>query len=234
MAPEAKLVGLLVFVAAVAGTPRTALAAFAVDAVVLTALVTVGRVPPVSIIRRVAVIAPFLVLAALIPFIASGERRDVLGLSLSVEGLWASWNIVAKATLGATATLLVSSTTTVAELVSAMSRLRMPRILVAIIAFMLRSIDALADQLGRMRRAMVARAHDPRWLWQARPIAASAGALFVRAYERGERTHQAMLARGYDGTMPDLDDRRAAPREWVVALIPGSVAVVALVAGVTV
>jgi cobalt/nickel transport system permease protein len=125
----------------------------------------------------------------------------------------------------------VSSTTTVAQLVAGMSRLRLPRILVAIVAFMLRSIDELVGQIGRMRRSMVARAHDPRWLWQARPIAASAGALFVRAYERGERTHHAMLARGYDGTMPELDDRRAAAGEWAVALVPASMAVAALVIG---
>jgi cobalt/nickel transport system permease protein len=114
-----------------------------------------------------------------------------------------------------------------------MSRLRVPRLVVAIFAFMLRSIDELVGQVGRMRRSMVARAHDPRWLWQARPMAASAGALFVRAYERGERTHQAMVARGYDGSMPDLDDRRATAGEWTVALIPGSVAVIALLIGIT-
>jgi cobalt/nickel transport system permease protein len=228
LAPEAKLIGLLLFVAAVACTPRTAIAAFVVDAAVLAVLITVARVPATAMVRRFGVIVPFFVVAAVIPVVASGERRDVLGASLSVDGLWASWNIVAKTTLGATATLLMSSTTTVAQLVAGMSRLRLPRLVVAIVAFMLRSIDELLAQVGRMRRSMVARAHDPRWLWQARPMAASAGALFVRAYERGERTHQAMLARGYDGTMPDLDDRRAAPGEWAVALLPGSVAALAL------
>ena len=231
-APEVKLVGLLVFVAAVACTPRTAVAAFAVDAVVLTSLVAVARVSVGAVLRRVGVVVPFLALAAVIPFVASGVRRELFGVSVSVEGLWASWNIAAKATLGAAATLLVSSTTTVAELVSGMSRLRVPRLVVAIVAFMLRSVDELVGQLGRMRRSMAARAHDPRWLWQARPIAASAGALFVRAYERGERTHHAMLARGYAGTMPDLDDRRVAAGEWAIALVPGSVAVAALLVGV--
>jgi cobalt/nickel transport system permease protein len=35
-------------------------------------------------------------------------------------------------------------------------------------------------------------------------LARSLGALFIRSYERGERVHLAMLARGYDGTMPVL------------------------------
>src|SRR5690606_5668498 len=109
--------------------------------------------------------------------------------------------------------------------------LRMHRVLVGIIAFRFRYLDVLSDQLGRMRRAMTARCHDPRWLWQACPIASSTGALFVRSYERGERVHQAMLARGFTGTMPDIDDRRAGGRDWATA---GGPAVVALVGLVTV
>jgi cobalt/nickel transport system permease protein len=35
-------------------------------------------------------------------------------------------------------------------------------------------------------------------------LARSLGALFIRSYERGERVHLAMLARGYDGTLPDV------------------------------
>ena len=34
------------------------------------------------------------------------------------------------------------------------------------------------------------------------PSATSAGALFVRSYERGERVYLAMASRGYVGTMP--------------------------------
>jgi cobalt/nickel transport system permease protein len=155
----------------------------------------------------------------------------VLGTSLSVDGVWATWNIVAKATLGATASIVLSATTAVPDLLHGLTRLRVPRVPVAIVAFMVRYLDLLAaDQLRRMRTAMTARCHDPRWLWQARPIASSAGVLFVRSYERGERVHQAMQARGYTGTMPELDDRRATGRDWASAAVPGIVAVAALVA----
>ncbi|HUF96828.1 MAG TPA: energy-coupling factor transporter transmembrane component T, partial [Ilumatobacter sp.] len=98
----------------------------------------------------------------------------------------------------------------------------------SIIAFMFRYLDVVGDQLTRMRRSMTARCHDPRWLWQARPIASSAGALFVRSYERGERVHHAMLARGFTGQMPVLDDRRAARSDWLVAVGPAFAAAIAL------
>jgi cobalt/nickel transport system permease protein len=73
-----------------------------------------------------------------------------------------------------------------------------------------------------MRIARIARGDDPRWIWQVRALARTAGALFVRAYERGERVYIAMLARGY-GLGPDRPatagaDAAPARRAWVAAL----------------
>ena len=114
-----------------------------------------------------------------------------------------------------------------------MGRLRVPSVLTAIASFMIRYLEVVAAEMGRMRTAMTARGYDPRWLAQTRPIAASAGALFVRSYERGERVHSAMLARGFDGTMPDLEPDAADGREWMmacgVAVVSLALAVVAVV-----
>lgn len=225
----AKLIGLVVFVVSVALTPRRAIPAFAMDAAVLVAVIVTARLGLRVVLGRLAVIAPFVVVAAVIPFVSEGGSRvDVAGLSLSVDGLWAAWNIVAKATLGAGAGIVVSATTPLPALVSGLGRLRLPPVLVMIVMFMFRYLDVVIEQLQRMRNAMIARGHDPRWLWQVRPIASSAGALFVRSYERGERVHQAMLARGYTGTMPVLDEGRSTRRQQLVAVVPGAIAGAAL------
>jgi cobalt/nickel transport system permease protein len=81
---------------------------------------------------------------------------------------------------------------------------------------------------------MVARAHDPRWLWQAKPIASAAGALFVRSYERGERVHAAMLARGFNGTIPQLDHRVATSGEWVLSMLVPLVSISAAIAAIAI
>ena len=93
----------------------------------------------------------------------------------------------------------------------------------AIISFMFRYLDLIIDELDRIRTAMVSRAHDPRWLWQARPLASAAGALFVRSYERGERVHVAMLARGFNGTMPQFEAKPTPRRTWLLAFLPALV-----------
>ncbi|CAN5351472.1 cobalt ECF transporter T component CbiQ [soil metagenome] len=232
LAPEVKLAAVFGFVLAVAVTPREAVWALGLDAVALAAVIRLARLPTRFVIARLAVVLPFIAFAFLIPFIGSGQQVEVLGVHVSRVGLWGAWNVVAKATLGATVSIVLAATTEVARIPRGMSRLRLPPTLTTIAAFMIRYLELAAGELGRMRTAMTARGYDPRWLWQTRPVAASAGALFVRSYERGERVHAAMLSRGYTGTMPTLDERAATPREWlagaIVPLVAAGAAVVAL------
>lgn len=231
LAPEAKVVAVFAFVVAVALTPREALWVFAVDALVLLAVARLARVPYRFLFTRMLVVLPFVLFALLLPFIAEGDRTTVLGVSVAVEGLWGMATILSRSLLGVAASVLLAATTEVPRILRGLERLRIPPVLTAIAAFMLRYLEVIAGELGRMRRAMTARGYDPRWLWQARPIAASAGALFIRSYERGERVHAAMLARGWDGQMPDLVDDRAAAGDWGrAALLPATALVLAVTA----
>ncbi len=228
--PEVKLFGLFIFVLIVAVTPRREVGVFALAAAVLVAIVVVARIPVAIVLVRLAAVIPFVLFAAFIPFIADGPQTVVFGISLSIDGLWSSFNIVVKAVLGTGASVVVSATTPIPSIVRGLGKLRLPALMVSIVAFMFRYLDVMVDELNRMRRSMTARCHDPRWLWQVRPIASSAGTLFVRSYERGERVHLAMLARGFTGRMPNLDERRATWPEWVMASVPGLVVAFALIA----
>jgi cobalt/nickel transport system permease protein len=71
--------------------------------------------------------------------------------------------------------------------------------------------------MGRMQVARDSRAFQGRSLRQARVYGHSAGALFIRSYERGERVHLAMLSRGYTGTMPVLQEVNARTAQWSTA-----------------
>lgn len=232
--PETKVLSAFLFVAVVAVTLREAIWAFGIYAAMEAALVLLSRVPVRFVLSRLIAIAPFVVFALFLPFIGVGKDIDVLGISLSSEGVWAMWNVLAKATLGATASILLAATTEIPEIVKGFGRLRVPAVITGIASFMIRYLEVIAGELSRMRTAMTARGYDPRWLFQARPIAASAGTLFVRSYERGERVYDAMLSRGYSGVMPALDTRSATRWEWLGSLaFPLLAAAVALVAVTT-
>ena len=239
LAPECKVVATLLFVLAVVATPREAFWAFALDAAILVAVALVARVPLGRWLRRCLVEVPFLLFAVFLPFVGAAPYLEVGPLVLSEPGLWGAWNIAVKGTLGVAASALLTATTTVPDLLRALERLRVPTALVAIATFMIRYGEVLSADLARMRIARISRGDDPRWLWQVRGLARTAGALFVRSYERGERVYVAMLARGYgfgdgsgDGSgfgfgKPTRTGQRAPGRSWVRALtVPAAAAMV--------
>lgn len=216
--PQCKLLAVLAFALVMVATPREWFWAFGLYAVMLASVAAVARIPPGHILRRMAIELPFVLFAFLIPVIGLGERTEVLGLSLSVPGLWAAWNILAKATLGVTASILLASTTEPRDLLVGAQRLRVPDLLVQITMFMLRYLDVILDEMRRMKVARESRGFQARDIRQAPVLGRSAGALFIRSYERGERVHLAMLSRGYSGRMPMLQDSRATAAQWWQAL----------------
>lgn len=235
LAPEAKIVAAFGMILCIAVTPREDVWAFGLYAIGVVTLSLWARVPVPFLLRRLVAIAPFVVFALFIPFIASGHPIEILGVQVSEEGLWGAWNILAKATLGASVSILLTATTEITDIIRGLGVLRVPAVFTSIATFMIRYLELIADELGRMRVAMTARAYDPRWLAQARPIANSAGALFVRSYERGERVHAAMVSRGFEGEMPHLGHARAGRMEWlgvsVVVALFAAVAAMAMVTG---
>lgn len=216
--PQCKLLAVFAFAIVVVATPRERFWAFVVYAVLLGGVALAARVPLGHVLRRMVIELPFVVFAFLIPVIGMGERTTVLGVSLSVPGLWAAWNILAKGTLGVIASILLAATTEPRVVLIGAQRLRLPGLLVQIAMFMLRYMDVIVDEMRRMRVARESRGFEARNFRQIPVIARSAGALFIRSYERGERVHLAMLSRGYSGQMPIIQDISASVRQWGVAL----------------
>ena len=161
LAPEAKVAATFLFVLCAAITPRTAIWAFAVYGTLLAVVIAVAGIPVRFLIARLAVVLPFVVFAFLVPVIGEGERVGVLGIQLSIEGLWAMWSILAKAGVGATSSIILAGTTEVPDLLKGLTRLRGPPVFVSVTSFMVRYLELMADSLGRMRTAMVARGYGP-------------------------------------------------------------------------
>lgn len=227
--PAVALACLVVFVLAVVLTPREAVWAFGIYAVLVGLVAGLARIPAKAMARRMLVETPFVLFAAVLPFIGSGPRTEVLGLSLSVEGCWAAWGILTKATLGVASSVVLAWSVPATDLLIGLERLRTPRVLVAIAGFMVRYLDVVAGELHRLQIARISRGDDPRWLWQGRAVATTAGTVFVRAFERGERIQRAMSARGFTGTVPCTISPSKAPGLLPAALLPATLVPLAAV-----
>ncbi len=207
-----KVLALLVFAIIVVATPRDAEILFAAYAVLLGLVIAASRVPPTYLLKRTLVEVPFVVFALLLPFVATGPQTEVLGVGVSQHGLEAGIALLVKGTLGVLASLTLAATTEPQDLLVGLERLRVPQQLVQIMAFMVRYLDVVTGEMQRMKVARESRgfsARNPRH-WPV--LAKSAGALFIRSYERGERVHLAMLSRGYTGRMPTQQPHPGADR----------------------
>jgi len=220
--PEVKIVASVLFTVLVVLTPRTQFWAFGVYLAMIGAVAAAARVPAWWLATRSLIELPFVVLALALPFLGAGPRVSWLGVSLSVAGLLGAWNILAKGTLGVVSSILLSATTDLRSLLIGLNRLHIPPLLVQIMTFMIRYGDVIVEEMRRMRVAQASRGFEAHNLRQLPVLARSAGALFIRSYERGERVHRSMLARGYDGRLPATGVPTPTSAQWAYAfLLPG-------------
>jgi len=200
-----KILSTLAFALLVVATPREATWPYAVHLAALLLVARAARVPAAYLAPRLVVEVPFVVFAVALPFVATGPRTTVLGLTVSEAGLVAAWALLVKGTLGVLAALLLAATTEPHDLLTGLTRLRLPRQLVQIMGFMVRYVDVVSGDLRRMSIALASRGFDARSPRHWPALTRCLGALFVRSYERGERVHLAMLSRGYAGSLPVPD-----------------------------
>jgi len=213
-----KLVAVVSFVFVVVATPGTWYPAFAGYLVILCVVGAIARLTIGFVIPRLVVEIPFVIFALLLPFVARGAQIEFLGMSVSEPGLLAGVALLMKATLSVIASIVFASTTSPREMCRGLERLRLPQIMVQILTFMLRYVDVVGGELRRMRVARESRAFTARHLGHLKVLGHSAGALFIRSYERGERVHLAMLSRGYTGTLPVMEQERVVTSMWLRAL----------------
>ena len=215
--PQCKIAAVVVFVVAVVAAPRGTWWPYPVYALGLATVAAIGRVPAPTVLRRMVIELPFVLFAVILPFASTGPRIDVLGIPVSETGLESAGILLAKGTLGVVASILLAATTHPRDLLRGLERLHLPQLLVQIMTFMFRYVEVVMGEMGRMRVARESRCFRARHVGQMKVVAHSAGALFIRTFERGERVHLAMLARGYTGRLPVLHNVAASRRHWVMA-----------------
>jgi cobalt/nickel transport system permease protein len=228
--PRAKILGFVGFTVVVVTTPPRPGWPFILYAAILAFVAALARLSPARVARRMLVAVPFVLMVALfLPFFhRSGQVVFTLGpLQVTQGGLLVLWNAGAKALLGVSSMILLTSTTTFSELVEGFERLRAPMVLVLTVSFMHRYGHLFLEESRRMQRAMASRNFRARWLGNVPTLGHMLGSLFLRSYDRGERVYVAMVSRGYEGTI-SLDRGeafRTADAVFLGALLAAVVAV---------
>jgi cobalt/nickel transport system permease protein len=224
-----KLVLTLAFVLCVSLTPMGAWPVYILLLALVLSASILAELGPAFVLRRAWVALPF-ALAAL-PLLVTVQGVPLLAihvgpwlLTVSAAGLERFLSIALKSWLSVQMAILLTASTPLPDLLVAMRALRLPKLLLAILGLMWRYLAVLGDEAMRMIRAREARSGF--WNergggtlgWRAKVTGAMAGSLFLRGYERSERIYDAMLARGYDGTIRSFPLRPVPSRERLLLL----------------
>jgi cobalt/nickel transport system permease protein len=174
----------LAMVVTIAVWPNAAWRWQAAPALLLLGLSAATRLPPGALVRRMACVG---LLAGL----------TALGLAGTDGWLLRTLNLLMKSTLSVWTLSILTHCTPLPDLVAALRRLGIPRVWADSIAFWGRYYAVLADEWHTLQLARRSRTLTRDHRLKFRALTNGLGVLFIRAYERAEQVHQAMLARGY-------------------------------------
>jgi cobalt/nickel transport system permease protein len=221
LAPHVKILAAFSFLLIAVLTPAKSYASFAGYFVLIAGLILMAQLSFKTVVKRMVVEVPFVLFAILMPFLGRAPYIEIYGVSVSEAGLIAGIAILIKSSIGVLVSILLSSTTTVREILHGLAHLKVPALLINIATFMLRYSAVVTDELNRMKTARESRGFIAKGPKDWKIVAQAAGALFIRSYERGERVHLAMLSRGFNGEMPRANHSATSTRDWVqVSLLP--------------
>ncbi len=212
--PRAKVLTTLVFIVAVVSFGRYELSALLPFFVFPAAVIGIADLPAGYIARKVALLCPFALMVAI--FNPLFDRAVMLRLGpVGISGGWISCaSILLRASLTVGAAIILLAVTGFPAICRALERLGMPPAFAVQLLFLYRYIFVLTEEGGRAARARELRSCGRKGLGM-RVYGALLGSLLIRTWQRAERIHMAMLARGFTGAFHTRHTFRFGTRETV-------------------
>jgi len=179
-----KLLATLVFVVVVVVVPSEYWRVFAVFGSVLLVIAGVSRIPWRFLAGRLLLLEPFALGVAVMALFQQNGADIFLGL-------------LTKSSLCLFTMILASNTTPFSEILTVLKRVKVPSLLITILALAYRYLFVLIDEGERLQRARRSRTFESTKTKTWMSSAALIGQLFVRSTERAERIFAAMISRGW-------------------------------------
>jgi cobalt/nickel transport system permease protein len=217
--PRVKLVTLVLFAVAVSLVHAVwALVAFVILTVLLAAA---SRVPVFSFVRKVWLSAGLLALLIALPSALSWftPGRGVISagpFTFTAPGLLGVATLVTRVAAAAGFALLIIWTMRWSDLLRALSSLRMPDVVVATLGMTHKQILTLMRTVEQIHLARESRTLTLGTTRENREWVTERMAFVVRkSLKTADDVYDAMLSRGYTGTMPSLQKLRTGPGDWL-------------------
>jgi cobalt/nickel transport system permease protein len=187
---RSKLIGFLIPILLIASTPADQFWPYPIYFALLILLVIFSRVPAAHILWRCAAASPFILMASAFLLLTRAHDTALPALSVPLK----AYGCVALMTL-------LTATSRFHDLLRAMRSLGSPKALNLVASLMFRYMFLLQEEYQRMSRARESRTALPIRSGRFGLYGRQFALLFIRSWERAERIHAAMLARGFKDTL---------------------------------
>ncbi len=198
--PRAKVVTALAYMVTVVSFGKYDLSGLLPLIAYPVALIALGDLPIGPLLGKVLVASPFALLIGVFnPFL----DREILAQvgPVHFSGGWISClSILMRFCFTLLAALILISTTGFNSVCLALTRLRVPQALTVQLMLLYRYLFVLAQEASRILTAWSLRSIEGRRM-PLRVFGSLSGQWLLRALDRAERVHLAMLSRGFDGTI---------------------------------
>jgi len=195
---RAKVLVTVVFILCVVSYNRYELAALFPFFIFPVVMISLAGLPTAFILRKIILLCPFVLAVGI--FNPVFDREILLQLGpLGISGGWISFaSILARSVLTVGAAFILVGVTGFTAVCQALERLGMPQVFAVQLLFLYRYIFVLTEESGRASRARELRSCGKKGQG-IRSFGSLTGHLLLRTWQRAERIHMAMLARGFTG-----------------------------------
>lgn len=202
---RAKLIVSFVFIAVAATTQSFITALTSLFFSLL--LISIAKLSASKVTRRLLVVNSFtFFLWLILPITYGGSTIVLLGIPLSVAGLKLALLITLKTNAIILSILALLSTSTIAAIGYSLQSLGVPNRLSLLILFSYRNINVMYTEYNKLLCAARMRNFTPQTNIHTYKTYAHLFAMtLVKSWNRGERIHEAMVLRGFDGNFHTLE-----------------------------
>ncbi len=221
---RAKVLVVLVFIVSVVSFGKYEVSAVLPFFLFPAVMVALAGLPAGFLLKKTTLVIPFALVIGMFNPLFDREVAVWFG-PVGISGGWLSCaSIVVRAILTVSAALILVSVTGFPSVCHALERLGMPQAFAMQMLFLYRYLFVLAEEGGRVSRARRLRSFGNKGMG-LHAFGALVGHLLLRAWERAERIHRAMLARGFTGEFHSQGCSRFGKREilfllgWTVCFV---------------
>jgi cobalt/nickel transport system permease protein len=195
---RAKVLVTLAFILCVVSVNRYELSSLLPYFIFPVAMASLSSLPPLFILRKVALFCPFVLAVAIFNPVFDREILVRFG-PWGISGGWISFaSILTRSALTVGAAFILVGVTGFTAVCQALERLGMPQVFAVQMLFLYRYIFVLTEESGRAVLARELRSCGKKGHGIS-SFSSLVGHLLLRTWQRAERIHMAMLARGFTG-----------------------------------